>query len=351
MLGEKGIIVPYTMYRRTRSALGLASFSCDLFCQIVLVTIHLKLDMHSGTLDEARQPSFDERHEALRGLQDTHTLPDRPTISLGDEAAVATFLARELGTERLERIYWMLFLVARRQNISSLHHQLVKGRQIVLTERPDLHLVWNYDRIFIKPLPRCLLNHSFWDAQLQPSLVDPDKLKQQLRLDAQGFVRTYAWLITHESDFDLAQKLRLLPQELDWHTWSHFIQGFALLRDTQVAPRYHYGELRLARLNFWSRVLLRGSYFEVYDSYGLFFARFGGPYLLVYGAVAVVLAALQTAAQIDPQGGMYRDFASGFVLFSIVLVAVGLVAFPVLYAAFLAKELFLFIFRYQPLLT
>jgi hypothetical protein len=315
--------------------------------------------MHSGTLEEARQLPFDERHEALRGLRDT--LPDQPTISLGDEAAVATFLVREIGTERLGRIYWMLFLVARRQNISPLHHQLVKGRQVVLTERADLHLVWNYDRIFIKPLPRCLLNHSFWKAQLHPSaaaptvttagLVDADRLKQQLRLDAQGFVRTYAWLITHESDFDLAQKLRLLPQSLDWHTWSHFIQGFAVLRDTQVAPRYHYGELRLARLNFWSRALLRGSYFEVYDSYGLFFARFGGPYLLVYGAVAVVLAALQTAVQIDPQGGMYRDFASGFVLFSIILVVVGLVAFPVLYVAFLAKELLLFIFRYQPLLT
>lgn len=320
------------------------------------------------------QPPFDERHEALPGLR--HTLPDHPTIPLSDGAAVAASLARELGTERLGRLYWMLFLVSNRENISPLHHQLIKRRQIVLTERPDLHLVWNYDRIFIKPLPRCLLSYSFWRAHLHPGsaaasdtmraaglVADESWRTQNLWLEAQGFVRTYARLITHESDFALAQKLGLLPPPppqvrgesadgvvigLDWPTWSRFIQGFALLRDAEVSPRYHYGEVRLARLNFWSRVLLRGSYLEVHHTYGSFFARFGAPYLLVYGAVAVILAALQTAVQVDSQGA-YRDFALGFVPFSIGLTAAGLASFPVLYAAFLMKELLLFVFRHRPL--
>jgi hypothetical protein len=331
--------------------------------------------MESGTVEEAIPPPFEERHEALQGLRDT--LPDHPTIPLSDRAAVTAFLKRELSTERLRDVYPLLFLASNFENISPLHHQVIKGRRILLTERADLHLVWTHDRIFIKPLPRCLLSYSFWTAHLHPrpagatttktrsgeravaaaAAIAPTSVGPQsvdhlarLRLEAQGFLRTYARLITHESDFDLALKLRLLPPDcaVDWPAWCHFIQGFGLLRDGHVAPRYHYGEIRLARLNFANRVLLRGTYFDACHSYGTFFAGFAAPYLLIYGAVAVVLAALQNAVQIDPEGS-YRNLALDLVPVSIALTALGLVSFPVLYTVFLLKELFLFVFCHQSL--
>jgi hypothetical protein len=261
---------------------------------------------------------------------------------------------RELSTARLDRHYSVLFLVSNRRNISPLHHQALKGRQILLTERPDLHLVWNYTCIFIKPLPMCLLSHWFWKAHVHSLGRSKDGAhdKSGLQLEAQGFVRTYASLVRHKSDFALAQQLGLLPQGLmDWPAWCHFIQGFEHLRDYQVSRRYHYGEIRLTRLNFWCRVLLRGTYFEMHHNYVLSLARVGAPYMLVFGAVAVILAALQTAVQLGPEQSPYARFAECFVPFSIALTVAGLVSIPALYMVFLAKELWLFVFRHRPLLV
>jgi hypothetical protein len=42
----------------------------------------------------------------------------------------------------------------------------MKRREIVVTEDPRLHLVWIYDRVFIKPLPKYLLSHDFWQIYL-----------------------------------------------------------------------------------------------------------------------------------------------------------------------------------------
>ena len=48
-------------------------------------------------------------------------------------------------------------------NINALHRQRVKGRHIIITEEVRLHLVWIHDRIFVKPLPKYLLSHVFWE--------------------------------------------------------------------------------------------------------------------------------------------------------------------------------------------
>lgn len=39
-------------------------------------------------------------------------------------------------------------------------------REIIVTEGPRLHLVWIYDRVFIKPLPRYLLSYTFWSEHI-----------------------------------------------------------------------------------------------------------------------------------------------------------------------------------------
>ncbi len=43
-----------------------------------------------------------------------------------------------------------------------LHYQKAVGRNVVVHERADLHLVWDEQRIFLKPIPRYLLDRDFW---------------------------------------------------------------------------------------------------------------------------------------------------------------------------------------------
>lgn len=51
-------------------------------------------------------------------------------------------------------------------DVSSLHQQKVKWRKIIVTEDPRLHLIWKYDRMFIRPLPRYLLSYTFWSEHM-----------------------------------------------------------------------------------------------------------------------------------------------------------------------------------------
>ncbi|KAK2037163.1 hypothetical protein LZ31DRAFT_612891 [Colletotrichum somersetense] len=171
----------------------------------------------------------------------------------------------------------MLFLVSKRSNISPLHHQAIKGRKIVITERPDLHLVWYYERILIKPVPSCLLNFSFFDIFLGPGC--------HRRSAASGFLRTYASLVL-------------------------FLRGW--------------------------------DYLETNHQYLDYFSQFLAPYLFVFCAVTVLLAAMQTTLTADPDS-LSRSTMSSFCTFSIVLVSCGLLFFPVLYFAFQVRELVLFL--------
>ena len=76
---------------------------------------------------------------------------------------------------------------------------------------------------------------------------------------AMGFLRSYARLVASPLDFALAKEAHLLPDDggnnsFDWLAWAAFIQHFRRLGDEHVAPRYHYGQLRLSRLNWAVRV-------------------------------------------------------------------------------------------------
>ncbi|KAL8367881.1 hypothetical protein RB599_003680 [Gaeumannomyces hyphopodioides] len=72
-------------------------------------------------------------------------------------------LAREFCSDDLDRVADKLWWMSKQDsgNISPLHRQLVKRRTIVVTEDPKLHLVWIYDRIFIKPFPRYIGSYAF----------------------------------------------------------------------------------------------------------------------------------------------------------------------------------------------
>ena len=233
------------------------------------------------------------------------TLPGQPQIEL-DDPNIGNLLQVELGTPDLNKLSPYLWLVAKQDSshVSSLSHQIVRGRQIVITENPELHLVWIYDRVFIKPIPKYLLSHAFWDFYLmREDSPLPDTRRRDLRQAAQGFLRSYAYLIQHKSDFLLAQdaKHRLIPRKIKHSDFIKFIAAFEHVPDGDVSSRYAFGELRLTRLNFWSKILLRRFTFQkVHGQYSTYFARFYGPILFIFGIFSVALNSMQVALSVQP---------------------------------------------------
>ncbi|KAG9623493.1 hypothetical protein KCU78_g17551, partial [Aureobasidium melanogenum] len=191
-------------------------------------------------------------------------LPGEPSIGL-DDKDVHDFIQRELDTPVLDEMYPSLWLVGRQafDHIDPLHRQRIKGRSVVPSEDSGLHMVWTKNTIYVKPLPLCLLNHNFWTQYLAEASgggfatsVARDSRRSD-RLIATGFLRSYAFLIRHRCDYEIAKNSLLIPGDFDWVQWSRFIHNFRSLKDDErVAKRYHYGQLRLSRLN-WAVRLLR----------------------------------------------------------------------------------------------
>lgn len=258
------------------------------------------------------------------------------------------FLNEDLLTPRTDRLYKYLWLVGKQDSshISSITEQAVRGRRSIITEDPELHLVWYYDRVYVKPLPKYLLSYDFWNAAFasdQSPFHDEAEREQALRA-ARGFLRSYAFLIRRKSDFALAIEQRLLPRTL---TWSDFVAFAAICQrnicDNDVTPRYHYGELRLTRLNFWSRASLQGFTFKkVHHQYSDEIARFYGPLLFVFAVFSTVLSAMQVtlnARQFLGPGSFTTTFSHASQVLSLVtlcavaaaIVSIGLaIAIPLL---------------------
>jgi hypothetical protein len=187
----------------------------------------------------------------------------------------------------------------------------VKAREIIATEDASLHLVWHRDRIYVKPMPLCLLNYDFWTAFLpllvedivpdQPASVSPQTLPEPVfdRRIALGFMRSYALLVRYYVDFVLARDAHLFPAGFKWAEWSRFIAHFRQLEDEDVAPRYHYGQLRLSRLN-WAVRLFRPSFAQTkwfyviyYWSTGMYVEYLIAPLVFGFASLSLVLLSMQ----------------------------------------------------------
>jgi len=196
--------------------------------------------------------------------------------------------------------------------INPLWKQKLKGREILVTEQADLHLVWWKDKIYIKPLPVYLLDYGFFQHYLlgdgttfsnlngyqqqsnnnnnntsinddhhssYEKCIDP----RELHKAALGLLLTYTKLVRSPGDLEIAHDSNLLPKSLNWKTWSTFVAQITeymnehmdhphTITDANtnsssshttpanhdrkqrkvsslVSPRYIYGELRLTRLN------------------------------------------------------------------------------------------------------
>ena len=169
----------------------------------------------------------------------------------------------------------------------------------MITEDPDEHLVWFEAQIFIKPLPDFLLDYDYLNDNLCSD--------QELYKSACGLLLSYAWLVRHQSDLDIAKEkeTRLLPKTIEWPNWVEFLEIFLDNVDvstlSQVNKRYKYGELRLSRLNTIYRFIpltysiknfIRG-YRSGSTWYDAFFERHFKWMLAVFAILSVSLSALQ----------------------------------------------------------
>ncbi|KAJ5900021.1 hypothetical protein N7495_004765 [Penicillium taxi] len=225
-------------------------------------------------------------------------LPGHPRIKTSDRKGLYDFILRELWSEDLESISGRLWWMSKQDssNISPLHRQRVKGRQIIVTEDPRLHLVWIDARIFIKPLPKYITSYAFWDTFMS----DPSKYgaAAKVRKAALGYLRTYLHLIQYESDLHIAQDpaLCLVPKEVTWPRFCQFTARFNDIAENEVSGRYHYGEIRLTRLNYYAPILLGKSHYkrESYQ-YRAYFARIQGPMISAFAFFSIVLNCMQVS--------------------------------------------------------
>ena len=89
---------------------------------------------------------------------------------------LTAYLSSELDISRLNAIQPYLWLAGLAKPARSLQVHVMLGRQIVVTEQTDLHMVWHGSKIYIKPLPEFLLCHSIWEEYLcqHPDLYPMD---------------------------------------------------------------------------------------------------------------------------------------------------------------------------------
>jgi len=186
-----------------------------------------------------------------------------------------------------------------------LNYQLALSRQLVLSENMGHHLVWKPGTMYLKPLPRYLLDYNFWGQHLLckhegQCKKEKNSCKRELRENAVGFLHTYVALVQYESDFSIAKSAFLLPENLSWKTWRAFTEQVIKSRVFEnVKRRWRFGELRLGRLNLVSRYIylnLRGyaghqrTYTEFFQDNIRSLLTFIAFWVLLLGAVQVGLA-------------------------------------------------------------
>ena len=206
-------------------------------------------------------------------------------------ATQARYVA-EYSQQKLNDIHSHLWSAGSKGNISALHHQKVLCREVVLSERSDLHLVW-FDRIiYIQPLPISFLNHNFIQVVVLPNA--------SLYGNVLGFLYSYTMLIRHASDLSLAHELGLISKKVEWNSWRQFRTAFLVnissgrIPMTLMNKRFEYGELRLARLNYIYRLSFRGAkYFTMHREYTTYFRDYTAAGITLFAFVTVALTAMQ----------------------------------------------------------
>ncbi|KAL9040586.1 MAG: hypothetical protein Q9214_004429 [Letrouitia sp. 1 TL-2023] len=276
---------------------------------------------------------------------------DDQTLHLIDASqrdSIRDFVSFDLSVDRIEKFYKHLWLAGLPQLARPLHYHRMLHRKIIVTERADLHLLWQDDWIFIKPLPDYIMSHGVWSRAIQQN--------QTTFNSARGFLLSYLWLINRESDFAVAQSEKLISNQLKWEQWRLFSAtiapnlAFEAFKD--ISPRYRYGELRLNRINWIYRLcsktrnlqrFARG-YFYTYRRYTTFLQRNFAWVLTAIAYVAIMLSAMQVGLgtiQLK-ENKKFNRVSYGFTVFSLVLpLAIFLIAALVLLFLILINFIYL----------
>jgi len=160
-------------------------------------------------------------------------------------------------------------------------------------------------------------------------------------------MRSYFYLIRHQSDFDIALEKKLISSTTDFNELLYFLRFFGDIGDDVVTPRYQYGELRLSRLNLYTKFyLLEAHYHKVMGQYGPYLARVVTPFLFVFATVSVALAAMQVILAVEQIGGSngttwptFISVSRGFSVACLVLILFSAIFVPGVACFFLLREL------------
>jgi hypothetical protein len=246
-----------------------------------------------------------------------------------------TFLLKELDVDLADSIQPYLWIAGLSfSNIRPLHRNMVIQRHIVICEQSALHLVSRNEVIFIKPIPHCLLQYTFYKEHIAGQTVNPKITRR-----APAFLATYLHLIRHQSDFSIAIQYGLIPS---WVTWEHWLTFRADLESTlsdsqgrmmRFDGRYSHGELRLGRLNLIMRVfkgVVRG-YVIVDTQYSQYFAQFFGLITLITAVyISVALSAFQVALA-TPLGMQWLIYVGFWFSVVVLLLLVTLICLPIIW--------------------
>lgn len=263
-------------------------------------------------------------------------------IKFEDKQSLHEYVQEELDLSRLDRIHNHLWLAGRPSvGARPLHRQLMIGRQIILTEQADLHLVWQDSRIYVKPIPEFLLDLNFWTEHI----CQYDLLWQTAR----GFLLSYIWLVRSKNDFRIAHDNGLLPTEIGWEGWVLFTRSLLCSINNEtlqsVNRRFLYGELRLNRLNWIYRISLRDDpkefikgYMHKYNRYSVFLERNFAWIIGSFVYVTIVLTAMQVGLATERLGKneRFQSASYGFTVFAITasIIALGVLAILLLVLVF-----------------
>ncbi|KAK3364682.1 hypothetical protein B0T25DRAFT_70977 [Lasiosphaeria hispida] len=282
--------------------------------------------------DHNREKELLDQFPASYRVDDDIRAPVTPELDL---------IAREMNVKRLQDIIHLLWLAGRPVPPRPLHFQLSLGREITVREQMEAHLVWGSGRIFIKPIPRYLLNPHFWEKHLfcdqcrgQGVAKFDDTASsrcthRQLRACALGFLLSYVALVAYESDFTIAKERRLIPAEVTWLRWREFVREILAGESanrlyTHVAPRFIYGELRLNRLNLICLALqgpLSSGFVATWHSFGSFYRDNSAWIITITAYVILILSAVQVGLTTSRLSGneVFQAAAYGFSIFAILI--------------------------------
>ncbi|KAM5442551.1 hypothetical protein MferCBS31731_002430 [Microsporum ferrugineum] len=256
-------------------------------------------------------------------------------VYLVEDEGIDRFVEGDLSVQRLNDIHGLLWMAGRPLNARKLQRYKMIGFDFLPTEQADLHLIHFSNKIYLKTLPDYILDYDFWEKYLCKN--------EELHKLACGFLLSWVWLICSPIDLQLAKDAHLLSPQITWAWWKQFVRDFNKHVDfnalDKVNKRYHFGELRLGRINtifrirFFHSHFIRG-YLYSYNRYQVFFERNFGWLIGAFVYISVVLSAMQVGTAIPPLNNnqAFQKASYGVVVMSIVAVAACLAFVVILFS-------------------